>query len=244
MKSIINTDSVENAAPLVRDSFRLALSRFNRLVEMEEFPPFKKILLGPSEFSDHKIFETKLGEIFGDALVSEFRHVDRVYNSTDDASELINLFTNSFSKIYKDFENEIHVADIYLSHYRDAEAALIAAEVFENPSLESVWGSPIPDGTYRCEQCSLDHSDYVFDFHAQYRCEECNEILEFDSGFPEAVWSEEEGRGGRAGTARRLANRVFEAVYGRRTGAVPTATTGQILRESAVGKKIRAIRKK
>jgi hypothetical protein len=243
MKSIINSDSVENVAPLVQDSFRLALSRFNRLVEMEEFPPFKKILLGQSEFSDYKIFETKLGKNFGDALVSEFRQVDRVYNSTDDASELINLFTNSFSKIYKDFANEIHIADIYLSYYRDAEAALIAAEVFENPSLESVWGSPIPDGTYRCEQCSLDHSDYVFDFHAQYRCEECDEILEFDSGFPEAVGFEE-GRGGRAGTARRLANRVLEAVDGRRTGAAPTATTGQILRESVIGKKIRAIRKK
>jgi hypothetical protein len=59
--------------------------------------------------------------------------------------------------------------------------------------------------------------------------------------FPEAAGAEEEGRGGRAGTARRLANRVVEAVGGRRTGAAPTATTGQILRESRAGRAARRL---
>jgi len=52
--------------------------------------------------------------------------------------------------------------------------------------------------------------------------------MEIDIGGDEA-----EGRGG---TIRRLANRVNEGVARRRTGRIPTATTGQILRESAIGR--------
>lgn len=44
---------------------------------------------------------------------------------------------------------------------------------------------------------------------------------------------EDEGRGG---TPRRLVNRLAEAVAQRRTGRVPTATTGAILRESGPGR--------
>jgi len=49
---------------------------------------------------------------------------------------------------------------------------------------------------------------------------------------------------GRAGTIRRLANRVNEAVARRRTGRIPTSTTGQILGESGAGRLLnRALRR-
>lgn len=56
---------------------------------------------------------------------------------------------------------------------------------------------------------------------------------------PAVVREEREGRGGRAGTLRQLANRVLETAGGRRTGAAPTATTGQILRQSPLGRAAR-----
>jgi hypothetical protein len=59
--------------------------------------------------------------------------------------------------------------------------------------------------------------------------------------FPEVGVGEEEGRAQRAGTARRLVNRVVEAVGGRRTGEAVSATTGQILRESRVGRAARRL---
>jgi hypothetical protein len=46
----------------------------------------------------------------------------------------------------------------------------------------------------------------------------------------------------RAGTLRRLVNRVSEGINGRRTGQAGSATTRQILRESPLGKKFRASR--
>lgn len=52
---------------------------------------------------------------------------------------------------------------------------------------------------------------------------------------------ESEGRGG---TIRRLANRVNEAIARRRTGRIPTASTGQILAESGAGRLLdRALRR-
>ena len=52
---------------------------------------------------------------------------------------------------------------------------------------------------------------------------------------------EDEGRGG---TPRRLVNRVIEEVAKRRTGRIPTATTGQILRESGPGRALARVAKK
>jgi hypothetical protein len=56
--------------------------------------------------------------------------------------------------------------------------------------------------------------------------------------FPE-IGGEEEGRSRRAGTARRLVNRVVEATVGRNAGEAPSATTRQILRESRAGQAAR-----
>lgn len=47
---------------------------------------------------------------------------------------------------------------------------------------------------------------------------------------------------GRAGTLRRLANRINEGVARRRTGRAITATTGEILTESAPARAARRLR--
>lgn len=52
---------------------------------------------------------------------------------------------------------------------------------------------------------------------------------------------EDEGRGG---TPRRLVNRIVEEVAKRRTGRIPTATTGAILRESGPGRALAKLTKK
>ena len=241
MRTITGIGAEELAPQIAREAFVGALLRFNNLIELGEFPPFRRIELdstGELPF-DPVVIDTEVGVKFTESVSNEYLRVNNLFSSSDDGEVLLDLFTNAFALITGDFEQETDEAYMYRSHYRDVESALIAAEVFRNPDLEDVWGSPLPVGVYRCESCLTDYPEFQFKIHASYRCDECGEVVEFDS-FPEiGSYGDEVGR---AGTTRRLVNRVVEVVYARRTGEVGSATIPQILRESPAGKKYKVVR--
>ena len=127
------------------------------------------------------IADTGIGIRFSERLVDEFWRVNEIYDSSSDEDVLIELFANAFTSIFKKFDSEIHIANEYASHFQGAERSLIAAEVFADPKLESIWGSPLPDGVYRCEPCLLEYPEFQYGIHAIYRCEDCKEVLDFNS---------------------------------------------------------------
>jgi len=241
MRTISGIGAEELAPQIAREAFVGALQRFNDLIELGEFPPFRRIELdstGELPF-DPVVIDTEVGVKFTESVSNEYWRVNNIFSSSDDGEVLLDLFTNAFALITGDFKQETDEAYMYRSHYRDVESALIAAEVFRNPDLEVVWGSPLPDGVYRCESCLDEYPDLLFDLHAEYRCEECKEIMEF-SYYPSI--GDDDGFVRRAGTLRRLVNRVSEGINGRRTGQTGSATTRQILRESPAGKKYKVVR--
>ena len=241
MRTITGIGAEELAPQIAREAFVGTLLRFNNLIELGEFPPFRRIELdstGELPF-DPVVIDTEVGVKFTESVSNEYWRVNNLFASSDDGEELLDLFTNAFASVTGDFKQETEEAYLYRSHYRDAERALIAAEVFRNPDLEDVWGSPLPVGVYRCESCHTDYPEFQFKIHTSYRCDECGEVVEFDS-FPEiGSYGDEVGR---AGTMRRLVNRVVEGISGRRTGQAGTATLRQILRESPAGKKYKVVR--
>ena len=241
MRAIIGSEVFDVVPPRAHAALKIALWRFNHLFELEDFPPFKKIKLDQSgELADDPaISNTEVGNKFAEECLEEFWRVNEIYDSSDDEDVLLELFSNAFALILNEFKSEIHVANLYQSHYQDSQSALVAAEVFADPSLESLWGSPLPEGVYRCESCLHEYPEFLFDLYAEYRCEECKEIMEFSS---HPSIGDDDGLVRRAGTLRRLVNRVSEGINGRRTGQAGSATTRQILRESPLGKKFRAFR--
>ena len=241
MRTITGIGAEELAPQIAREAFVGALWRFNNLIELGEFPPFRRIELDSTEELpfDPVVIDSEVGVKFTESVSNEYWRVNNLFASSDDGEELLDLFTNAFASVTGDFKEETEEAYLYRSHYRDAESALIAAEVFRNPDLEVVWGSPLPEGVYRCESCLDEYPDLLFDLHAEYRCEECKEIMEFSS-YPSI--GDDDGFVRRAGTLRRLVNRVSEGIYGRRTGQTGSATTRQILRESPAGKKYKVVR--
>ena len=241
MRTITGIGAEELAPQIAREASVGALWRFNNFIDLGEFPPFKRIELdstGELPF-DPVVIDTEVGVKFTESLSNEYWRVNNLFSSSDDGEVLLDLFTNAFALITGDFKQETDEAYMYRSHYRDVESALIAAEVFRNPNLEVVWGSPLPDGVYRCESCLTDYPEFQFEIHASYRCDDCGEVVEFDS-FPEiGRYSDEVGR---AVTTRRLLNRVVEGIGGRKTGQAGSATLRQILRESPAGKKYKVVR--
>jgi hypothetical protein len=241
MRTISGIGAEELAPQIAREAFVGALRRFNDLIELGEFPPFRRIELdstGELPF-DPVVIDTEVGVKFTESVSNEYWRVNNLFSSSDDGEVLLDLFTNAFALITGDFKQETDEAYMYRSHYRDVESALIAAEVFRNPDIEVVWGSPLPDGVYRCESCLTDYPEFQFEIHASYRCDECGEVVEFYS-FPEiGRYSDEVGR---AVTTRRLLNRVVEGIGGRKTGQAGSATLRQILRESPAGKKYKVVR--
>lgn len=241
MRTITGIGAEELAPQIAREAFVGALWRFNNLIELGEFPPFRRIELDSTEELpfDTVVIDSEVGVKFTESVSNEYWRVNNLFASSDDGEELLDLFTNAFASVTGDFKEETEEAYLYRSHYRDAESALIAAEVFRNPDLEDVWGSPLPVGVYRCESCLTDYPEFQFKIHTSYRCDECGEVVEFDS-FPEiGSYGDEVGR---AGTTRRLVNRVVEGISGRRTGQAGTATLRQILRDSPAGKKYKVVR--
>jgi hypothetical protein len=241
MRTITGIGSLEMTPQIAKEAFVGALWRFNNFVELGEFPPFRRIeldLTGELPF-DPVITDTEVGVKFTESVSNEYWRVNNLFSSSDDGEVLLDLFTNAFALITGDFKQETDEAYMYRSHYRDVESALVAAEVFRNPDLEDVWGSPFPVGVYRCGSCLTDYPEFQFKIHASYRCDECGEVVEFNS-IPEIGGDSYEV--GRAGTMRRLVNRVVEGVYARSTGEAGSATIAQILRESPIGKKYRAVR--
>jgi hypothetical protein len=240
MRTITGIGAEELTPQIAREAFVGALWRFNNFIELGEFPPFRRIELdstGELPF-DPVVIDTEVGVKFTESVSNEYWRVNNLFSSSDDGEVLLDLFTNAFALITGDFKQETDESYMYRSHYRDVESALIAAEVFRNPDLEVVWGSPLPDGVYRCESCLTDYPQFQFEIHASYRCDECGEVVEFNS-IPEIGGDSYEV--GRAGTMRRLVNRVVEGVYARSTGEAGSATIAQILRESPIGKKYRAV---
>jgi hypothetical protein len=241
MRTITGIGAEELTPQKAREAFVEALRRFNDLIDLGEFPPFRRIELdstGELPF-DPVAIDTEVGVRFSESVSNEYWRVNNLFSSSDDGEVLLDLFTNAFALITGDFKQATDEAYMYRSHYRDVESALIAAEVFRNPDLEVVWGSPLPEGVFRCESCLDEYPDFLFDLHAEYRCAECKEIMEFSS-YPSI--SDDDGFGRRSGTLRRLVNRVSEGINGRRTGQAGSATTRQILRESPLGKKFRVAR--
>ena len=235
MRSITENDAQEIVPAEALEALELALHRFNRLIDLGEYPPFKRARLGESDWViDLNEYSTAIGQRFEDAHVAEYWRVNTAYSETDDGEELRTLFTDAFTTIFDQFRNEIEEAKKYERYFQTAERAIIAYELLEDPRLENGWGMPESNGTYRCEQCEIDYPDLMVDVRSDYRCDECNGPLEFDF-MPEITGGDEDGYVGRAGTLRRLANRVVEGIGARRTGEAASATTRQILRESPLG---------
>ena len=181
MKSFTETTSIETIPKKAEDALKLALRRLNHLIELEDFPPFKRmdLVLAQEKSNELSISETEVGSKFSEACVDEFWRINDQFNLSDDENVLNELFGTAFESIFKDFESEVYAARKYLYHYRDAKSALIAAEIFANPNLESTWGSPLPQGIYQCSSCDIDYPNFKFDIHSEVRCEECDEPVEF-----------------------------------------------------------------
>lgn len=183
MRTITASEVFDTVPSSTHEELSDALWRFNHLVKLEDFPPFKRIELDASGAlpTDPPIVDSEIGIRFSERLVDEFWRINEIYDSSNDEDVLIELFANAFTSVYKDFDSEIHIANEFASHFQSAERSLIAAEVFADPSLESIWGSPLPDGVYRCEPCLLEYPEFQYGIHAIYRCDDCKEILDFNS---------------------------------------------------------------
>ena len=183
LRTIIASEVFDTVPSGAHGELTGALWRFNHLVKLEDFPPFKSIELDASGVlpTDPPIVDTGIGLRFSERLVNEFWRVNEIYDSSSDEDVLIELFANAFTSIFKEFDSEIHIANEYASHFQGAERSLIAAEVFADPKLESIWGSPLPDGVYRCEPCLLEYPEFQYGINAIYRCEDCKEVLDFNS---------------------------------------------------------------
>ena len=183
MRTFIGNEAFDVVPRSAHEGLKNTLWRFNRLFELEDYPPFKKIDLDRSgEIAEDPVVSiTSVGTEFSEECLEEFWRVNEIYDSSSDEDVLIDLFANAFTSIFKDFDSEIYIANEYASHFQGAESSLIAAEVFADPSLESIWGSPLPDGVYRCEPCLLEYPEFQYGIHAIYRCDDCKEILDFNS---------------------------------------------------------------
>jgi hypothetical protein len=183
MRTIIASEVYQTVSLGAHEELTGALWRFNHLVKLEDFPPFKRMELDLSGMLpiDPPITDTDTGIRFTEKLVDEFWRVNDVFASSEDEDVLIGLFSDAFISIFRDFDSEIHIANEYASHFQGVERSLIAAEVFADPDLESIWGSPLPDGVYRCEPCLLDYPEFQYGIHAIYHCDDCKEILDFNS---------------------------------------------------------------
>ena len=183
MRTFIGNEAFDVVPRSAHEALKNTLWRFNRLFELEDYPPFKKIDLDRSgEIAEDPVISiTSVGTSFSEECLEEFWRVNEIYDSSSDEDVLIDLFANAFTSIFKDFDSEIHIANEYASHFQGAERSLIAAEVFADPSLESIWGSPLPDGVYRCEPCLLEYPEFQYGIHAIYRCDDCQEVLDFNS---------------------------------------------------------------
>jgi hypothetical protein len=164
MKSFIETAAIETVPQEAIEALGLAHWKLNYLIELEEFPPFKKIELDPTGKRplDPVVFDTDVGLKFIEATVDEFWKINDSFNLSDNEDVLLELFTNAFTTNFKVFESQIRRAEIYRAHYCDAESALVAAEVFAATNSENTADNPLLIGVFRCV--------------------ECNGLIDFDSG--------------------------------------------------------------
>ena len=164
MKSFIETAAIETVPQKAIEALGLAHWKLNYLIELEDFPPFKKIVLDPTGKRplDSVVFDTDAGLKFSEATVDEFWKINDSFNLSDNEDVLLELFTNAFTTNFKVFESQIRIAAIYRAHYCDAESALVAAEVFAATNSENA-----AENTLR-----IDAFQYA----------ECNEFIDFDSG--------------------------------------------------------------
>ena len=164
MKSFIETAAIETVPQKAIEALGLAHWKLNYLIELEEFPPFKKIVPDPTgkRLLDPVVFDTDVGLKFSEATVDEFWKINDSFNLSDNEDVLIELFANAITINFKVFESQIRIAEIYRAHFCDAESALVAAEVFAATNSENT-----AENTLRINA---------------FRCAECNELIDFDSG--------------------------------------------------------------